>query len=605
MKKTIIAFAILIIIIVNVIESPVYAGYDEKIVTENNLKFNKIELENALDDFIEERKSGTAGVSFAVFDNAEMIIRKDYGHTDVANGVLVDEESVFEWGSVTKLLVWVSAMQLSESSKLDLYEDIEKYLPDNFLSNKKFDRKITYIDLMNHQAGFQETVYPVETTDTEKLNKTSLEKALVSSMPNQIYEPGTVTAYSNWGAALAAYIIENITGQDFADYVHENIFDRLGMKHTALKPDWRDNLWVKEKRGEMNAYSYFDTEKEDFGSCISNILLYPAGAAAGTSSDFYLFAKALIPGNDTGLFKDPETLKKLYEPTLYYSKADKVRNSHGFWTLEYCNTVYGHAGNTIGFTASIWIDIENRTAVAVMSNEQGEIAYNYGLHPLIFGQPTLTPGGKANDISGIYFPKRTFESGFGRIYKYISGIMPVSKTSDGRIFNIPGGMEIIQTDDVTYIQDTKNGMTFPMRIGSGNSLESFTSDYEKFSMAELLFAWFLIIGTILCFITFLSRSIYLIIKIVRKKSRDSKVLLFAAGIAIFSILLPVLWFNAGVTKLTAVINIAFIVILGMIPVLCFISLFDPDFRKSKSSRFLAGISFIPFLAMIFMQSYKI
>lgn len=606
MRKNIIAFFIMLVVFLQFIGLPLKAIYEEdKDAETKQLINNETDLDAALDAFIEERKSGTAGISFAVFNDNELIIRKDYGYTDVANGILVDEESVFEWGSVTKLLVWVSAIQLYESDKLDLNEDIEKYLPKDFLSNKKYEKKITFLDLMNHQAGFQETIYPVETTDSKVLKNSSLEKALISSMPPQIYEPGTVTAYSNWGAALGAYVIENITGINFVEYVHINIFEKLGMKHTALAPDWSDNQWVKDKRAEMNSYSYFDTEKEDFGTNISNILLYPAGAAAGTASDFYLFTKALIPSSNSGLFEDSATLDKLYEPTLYYSKANMVRNSHGLWTLEYNNTVYGHAGNTVGFTSSLWIDIENRTAVAVMSNEQGEIAYNYGLHPLIFGKPSLTPGGDAHDISGIYFPKRTLEKGFGRIYKYISAIMPVSKTDNSRIFNIPGGMEIIQTDDVTYMQDSKNGMTFPIHLASDNILESFTGDYEKFSLAEIFFAWFLIIGALICFITFLIRSVYLTIKIIRKKSSDSKVLMLSVGIALFSLSLPVLWFNAGIERIPAMINSIVIVILGITPVLNIIYLFKSELKKAKSHWFLAGLSLIPLIAMIFMQSYKV
>ena len=280
-----------------------------------------------------------------------------------------------------------------------------------------------------------------------------------------------------------------------------------------------------------------------------------------------------------------------------------MRNSHGLLTLEYNNTVYGHAGNTVGFTSSLWIDIEKRTAVAVMSNEQGEIAYNYGLHPLIFGNPSLTPGGDAHDISGIYFPKRTLEKGFGRIYKYISAIMPVSKTDNSRIFNIPGGMEIIQTDDVTYMQDSKNGMTFPIRLASDNILESFTGDYEKFSLAEILFAWFLIIGVLICFITFLIRSVYLTIKIIRKKSSDSKILILSVGIALFSLSLPVLWFN-GIKRIRYDQFDSYSYIGNNTGIKYDLS-FKSELKKAKSHWFLAGLSLIPLIAMIFMQSYKV
>ena len=563
-----------------------------------DVKFNQNELEVSLNKFIEERKDATAGVSFAIFENGNLIIRKDIGYTDVQNKVLVDENSVFEWGSVSKLLIWVSALQLYEKGKLDLNEDIEKYLPKNFLSNKKFDKKITFIDLMNHQAGFQETIYPVETTNEEIIKNNTLKKALIYSMPSQIYEPKSVTAYSNWGAALGAYIIENITNQDFASYVHENIFNKIGMKHTALLPDWSDNNWVKETRNKMNSYSYFDTVKEDFGTNISNILLYPSGAATGTASDFYLFTEALIPGNDLNLFNNPKTLEKLYEPTLYYSNVNKVRNSHGFWTLEYSNTVYGHGGNTVGFTSSLWIDIENKKAVAVMSNEQGETAYNYGLHPLVFGISSLETSGEVKDISGIYFSKRTIENGFGRIYKYISGIMPVFKTDDSRIYNLPGNMQIIQIDDFTYMQVSENGLMFPIYLKDNNVLESYTSDYERFSLIELFIAGFLIVGTLICFITYLIRIIYLFIK-----KSNNKELYLSIGILLLSLSLLFLWLNTETDKTIVIINSIVTTLLGIIPIIKIKYLLKSDNKKLISQWILVFIAIIPFIALIFMQSY--
>jgi len=563
-----------------------------------DVTFNQNELEISLDKFIEERKDATAGVSFAIFENGNLIIRKDIGYTDVQNKVLVDENSVFEWGSVSKLLIWVSALQLYENGKLDLNEDIEKYLPKNFLSNKKFDKKITFIDLMNHQAGFQETIYPVETTNEEIIKNNTLKKALIYSMPSQIYEPKSVTAYSNWGAALGAYIIENITNQDFASYVHENIFNKIGMKHTALLPDWSDNNWVKETRNKMNSYSYFDTVKEDFGSNVSNILLYPSGAATGTASDFYLFTEALIPGNDLNLFNNPKTLEKLYEPTLYYTNVNKVRNSHGFWTLEYSNTVYGHGGNTVGFTSSLWIDIENKKAVAVMSNEQGETAYNYGLHPLVFGISSLEASGEVKDISGIYFSKRTIENGFGRIYKYISGIMPVFKTDDSRIYNLPGNMQIIQIDDFTYMQVSENGLMFPIYLKDNNVLESYTSDYERFSLIELFIAGFLIVGTLICFITYLIRTIYLFIK-----KLNNKELYLSIGILLLSLSLLFLWLNTETDKTIVIINSIVTTLLGIIPIIKIKYLLKSDNKKLISQWILVFIAIIPFIALIFMQSY--
>jgi CubicO group peptidase (beta-lactamase class C family) len=57
---------------------------------------------------------------------------------------------------------------------------------------------------------------------------------LKTHIPRRIYPPGTVPAYSNYGAALAGYIVERVSGKPFNDYVDENIFKPLGMTRSTF-----------------------------------------------------------------------------------------------------------------------------------------------------------------------------------------------------------------------------------------------------------------------------------------------------------------------------------------------------------------------------------
>ena len=116
------------------------------------------DLEKQIDAFVAEHQDSLAGMSVSVFYADQVLFEKHYGFSDIANQIKVDEETVFEWGSATKLMVWVSAMQLAEKGLLDLNADITQYLPENFLTRLKDLQTITMIDLMNHQPGFQEVV---------------------------------------------------------------------------------------------------------------------------------------------------------------------------------------------------------------------------------------------------------------------------------------------------------------------------------------------------------------------------------------------------------------------------------------------------------------
>ena len=192
-----------------------------------------------IEDYYKEHEKTSAGLATSVFDkDGQTIYQNNFGYVDKEKKLAVDDNSVFEWGSATKLTVWVSVMQLWEEGKIDLKTDIKEYLPKDFLKGKlTYDKPITMLDLMNHQAGFGDTGLA---KGTSKNLGDTLKKVHIY----QAYEPGTVTAYSNFGTALAGYIVERISRQSYADYVHEHIFEPLDMRHTALLPDLSDNPYV-------------------------------------------------------------------------------------------------------------------------------------------------------------------------------------------------------------------------------------------------------------------------------------------------------------------------------------------------------------------------
>lgn len=340
----------------------------------------KAQLEDKIDAYVIEHQDTTAGMAVAVFDNTDELLKKYYGNVDVENQIAVTQDSVFEWGSTTKLLVWVSVMQLYEQGKLELDSDIRSYLPEGFLTNLSYDTPLTMLNLMNHNAGFQECYVDLMVTDAEYI--TSLEEALRKHKPAQIYEPGTVTAYSNWGVALAGYIVERVSGMSFSEYVHENIFEPLQMEHSAVSMDLSDNEWVRQKRAELQCYT---TERDLIPGCFYYITLYPAGMCTSTLDDFETFAVALLR-EDTALLKYPETWAELCSPSAYFGESGIASNCHGFWTVPFGVLTVGHGGNTAGCSSYLLLDRENQIGAVVMTNQSGEKIYNRGMMELVFGK---------------------------------------------------------------------------------------------------------------------------------------------------------------------------------------------------------------------------
>ena len=397
------------------------------------------EIDSSIDAYIAEREAGLASCAVSVYDADGVIYSGYYGYADIGNGVLADADTVYDWGSVSKLLVWVSVMQLWEQGKIDFDTDIRAYLPAGFLTKLQYpEEKITVLNLMAHNAGFQESFYENQKAAPDELFGT-LEEALRFCECYQAFHVGEYTAYSNYGTALAAYIVERVSGTDYVTYVHENIFAPLGMEHTSIDPRMTDNEWVLEQRGRLHCYErYLDPrDNKNYGQCITFLQLFPAGSAIGTLEDFTRFGRALV---DTAcpLFESNATRDKMLTPLTCYSGTDIARNCHGFWTGEYGVQTLGHPGDTMGCSANLIFDPASGLGIVVMTNEQGEAAFNYGLPGLLFGdiasreefRDTAIAG--EGDISGFWRMMRNVACGAGRANSFfLGGVTPFGRNDDG------------------------------------------------------------------------------------------------------------------------------------------------------------------------------
>ena len=338
-----------------------------------------VDYGSSIEDYVAKHEKQMTGLAVGVVNARGPVYEGQFGESDLEKGFSVTEDTVFEWGSVTKLLVWVSVMQLVEAGKLDLKSDIRPYLPVNFLTNAKEGQMITLEHLMNHTAGFQEKLSGFFAEAGEKIPP--LSEALQDHAPAQVFNAGEVTATSHWGAALAAYIVERASGEEFAVYVKKHIFQPLGMQRTAILPEAADNTFVAEKMAETASYNERGKRlKKQFV-----MPLYPAGMCTGTLSDMLTFAQALLPDNRTaGLFSDPSTLAALYLPTDLFSDGTP-KNSHGFWNYSFGTRVLGQVGSTTGQSAALYLDTAGGIGVCVMMNKAQDTVFCREMMEVIFG----------------------------------------------------------------------------------------------------------------------------------------------------------------------------------------------------------------------------
>lgn len=372
-------------------------------------------LEETIDSYVATNQKNTAAVSVVAIKNGETIVNKAYGYADFELQRKADTSTVFEWGSTSKLLVWTSVMQLVEQGKLDLDTDIQNYLPEGFLKKLEYDAPITLLNLMHHNAGWEDRL--IDLWYSSESDIVELGEALQKFEPRQIDKPGSVVAYSNYGTAMAAYIVELQSGQPFYKYVNEHIFKPLNMKDTSIHPSQYDNLNVLKRRNEIQGYT---TRLKLIPKNRAYISLFPAGGAMGTAEDAARFLAALMPVDRSNLlFENNDTLDEMLSTSLYYDGTSTPRIAHGFFEVEYWVPALEHAGSTAGFTSKFVFDPESNFGFVVMTNQSNEMAYNVGLVQKVFGS-SFSTNSVTSESGGYYLPARRVVSGFTKAYSMLS-----------------------------------------------------------------------------------------------------------------------------------------------------------------------------------------
>ncbi len=482
-----------------------------------NVNFN--DIEQRIETYVAEHKDTTAGMSVAVFSATETIYRNSFGYSDIENKVPVTENTVMEWGSVSKLLVWVSVMQLVEQKVIDLNVDIDNYLPEGFLKNKSFDEPITMLNLMNHNAGFEESFICMATADEKRI--ISLKEYLETFQPKQVFKPGLICAYSNWSTTLAAYIVEYVTDTPYYAYVKKNIFEPLGMNDTAIRSDLSDNPSVKERRMQLKIYQGLT----EITPNMNYIIMYPAGACTSTIGDMQKFAQALL-SKETVLFRNSETYQQLFSPSLYFPETDKARNYHGFWLEDHCGIpLIGHGGNTLGCTSHLLLDLENGIGMVIQTNQSSEITYSYLMPEIIFG----TYQGSKSNYTGLTKTARTINNGPFKIYS---------------IFSIVG----IEPEDFNI-----HSITTVDELG----IDIIAAPYGDFLIigikdiiVDIIVLALYLLSIIYCLFNVLRHTIAAVVRKIKKQDKTGEIPLFYPA-AIFLILFPVVVIGFMIPTITS------------------------------------------------------
>jgi CubicO group peptidase (beta-lactamase class C family) len=304
-----------------------------------------------------------AGAVFVVVKDGKILFAKGYGYADVAkHKPVIADETMFRPGSVSKLFTWTAVMQQVQAGKLNLDVDVNTYL--DFKIPEKFGKPITLRNIMTHTPGFEEGIHDAFVKNAKDLYP--LGDYLKKRMPDRIYPPGKVVAYSNYGASLAGYIVQRVSGEQYADYIANHILKPLGMAHSTFQQPLPASLAPFMSDGYTKASAEKPTPFESIETA-------PAGAMSATGTDMAHF---MIAHLNNGSYNGVSILSPAIVALMHSPQSEMAPGVNGFDLGFYRENrnglrIIGHAGDTNPFHSDLHLLLDKNVGVFMSFNSQG------------------------------------------------------------------------------------------------------------------------------------------------------------------------------------------------------------------------------------------
>ena len=377
------------------------------------------------------------GAVVTVVKDGQVVTTRGYGWADTgASGgqpVAVDpQKSLFRVASISKIPTSIAAMQLVEQGKVDLDADISAYL--DFEIERRFDEPLTLRHLLTHSAGFDEHGSLTPTTDLEAYVK--------NDPPAQVFAPGTTPGYSNYGMALAGYIVQRVSGQPFETYVREHVLEPAGMTTSTYEQPLPAGL-----AGSLGP-GYTSTGEEVSFELMGD---FPAGSLTVSAPDFAAFMNAQL-SRSPKLLRE-ETWEQMWSPGLGEDKlgnrAKAGEMGLGYFDLSrHGRRIVGHGGDIPGWHSQFELYPEEKTGIFISYNGDGNgsdssnnlredlaqgFADRYFPGDAVKASGSKDSAERARQVAGSYVPSRTFWTTFLSAWMPAYSSVSIEHTGDGKL----------------------------------------------------------------------------------------------------------------------------------------------------------------------------
>ncbi|MBD0402627.1 serine hydrolase [Flammeovirga sp. EKP202] len=334
------------------------------------------------------------GFSVAIVDDKDVLYQRGFGYSNEEKKTPYTTQTIQNIGSVSKVVIGLSLLKAQELGMLHFNDPINKYLPFKVFNPAFPGEVITIKHLANHTSSildtkfYDENVYVLK-EDTDSVENEQLKGAFQPAdtyipMPEFLkkllseegdwylkegfaeFKPGENFAYSNVGAALAAYILEIASGQSYPEFTKQYIFEPLKMSSSG----WSFETVDLSKHSTL----YFGENELP----LYRLQSYPDGGLLTSANDLALLLKELIKGQSSkGSLLQPESYEALFGKRTIVQLADTVKKENPVFSVKYDSNLfmgstssgfYGHTGGDPGIVSLFFFDADRKVGRLIIVN---------------------------------------------------------------------------------------------------------------------------------------------------------------------------------------------------------------------------------------------
>ncbi|MFD3274444.1 serine hydrolase domain-containing protein [Paenibacillus dendritiformis] len=325
------------------------------------------------------------GMAFALADKKGVLYSRGFGLLDIRDDYAkVNEQTNFMLGSLSKVFVSLAVMQLYEKDILDIDQPVVHYLPWFSAKEATLSNQIKVRHLLNHSSGLPDRLNVHDITSIDKQDRINkmIRKISEVSLTGQ---PGEIFEYTNMNTDLLQILIEEVTGEPFAQYMEQHIFASLDMERTGYFAFDGSHL-SNSATGHRYHWGQLEPFKEE--------LSYATSGSAGLSSNVSDLAKFIVflLNDGEGHRSSPissDSIHQMFMPN---------QHGAGFNWHVFPHNIYMEGGLP-GFTTTLILSADKSFGMVLLANSKQDITFHSG-----FNLFRIVAGGTPKPLLASDFP---------------------------------------------------------------------------------------------------------------------------------------------------------------------------------------------------------